>query len=100
MSEQLDSMLIDETKDALKETAQLIEAAANANGEEAKLLYARIADNLRNAKRRLVELEGNAVEKAKVAAKQTDEYVHAHPWQAVGIGAAVGLLIGFLVARR
>ncbi|WP_157314711.1 DUF883 family protein [Chitinibacter sp. FCG-7] len=100
MSEKLDSVLIDETKDALKETAQLIEAAANAQGEEAKVLYAKIADRLRGAKHRLLELEGNALEKAKVAAKQTDEYVHNHPWQAVGIGAAVGLLVGFLVARR
>ncbi|QLG87315.1 DUF883 domain-containing protein [Chitinibacter bivalviorum] len=100
MSNQIDSLLIDETKDALKETAQLIEAAANANGEEATALYAKIAENLRTAKHRLVELEGNALEKAKVAAKQTDEYVHTHPWQAVGIGAAVGLLVGFLVARR
>ncbi|QLI82719.1 DUF883 domain-containing protein [Chitinibacter fontanus] len=100
MTTQIDSVLIDETKDALKETAQLLEAAANAQGDEAKLLYAKIADNLRNAKHRLLELEGNAIEKAKVAAKQTDEYVHNHPWQAVGIGAAVGLLIGFLVARR
>lgn len=100
MTTQIDSVLIDETKDALKETAQLLEAAANAQGDEAKVLYSKIADNLRNAKHRLLELEGNAVEKAKVAAKQTDEYVHNHPWQAVGVGAAVGLLIGFLVARR
>ncbi|WP_373975116.1 DUF883 domain-containing protein [Chitinibacter sp. SCUT-21] len=100
MSTQIDSVLIDETKDALKETAQLIEAAANAQGEEAKALYAKIADNLRSAKHRLTELEGNAVEKAKVAAKHTDEYVHNHPWQAVGVGAAIGLLVGFLVARR
>jgi ElaB/YqjD/DUF883 family membrane-anchored ribosome-binding protein len=100
MSTEIDSLLIDETKDALKETAELIEAAANAHGDEAKVLYAKIADNLRNAKHKLVELEGNAVEKAKIAAKQTDEYVHSHPWQAVGVGAAIGLLVGFLVARR
>ncbi|WP_028450905.1 DUF883 family protein [Chitinibacter tainanensis] len=100
MAAQHETQLIDETKDALRETAQLIEAAANAQGEEAKQLYAKIADNLRTAKHRLVELETQSVDKAKQAAKQTDEYVHAHPWQAVGIGAAVGLLIGFLVARR
>ncbi|WP_247646631.1 YqjD family protein [Deefgea sp. CFH1-16] len=48
----------------------------------------------------MVEIESVAVNKAKVAAQQTDQYVHAHPWQAVGVGAAVGLLIGFLAARR
>jgi ElaB/YqjD/DUF883 family membrane-anchored ribosome-binding protein len=97
---QVESVLIDETKDVLRETAQLIEAAANASPEDSKKIYAKIAENLQGAKHRLVEIESAAVEKAKVAAKKTDEYVQAHPWQAVGVGAAVGLLIGFLAARR
>jgi ElaB/YqjD/DUF883 family membrane-anchored ribosome-binding protein len=97
---QLESVLIDETKDVLKETAELLEAAANASPEESKRIYAKIGENLRGAKTRLVEIESVAVEKAKVAAKKTDEFVQEHPWQAVGVGAAVGLLIGFLAARR
>ncbi len=97
---QVESMLIDETKDVLRETADLIEAAANASPEDSKKIYAKIAENLKSAKHRLVEIESVAVEKAKVAAKKTDEFVQEHPWQAVGVGAAVGLLIGFLAARR
>ena len=97
---QLESVLIDETKDVLKQTAELLEAAANASPEESKKIYAKIGENLRGAKNRLVEIESVAVEKAKVAAKKTDEFVQEHPWQAVGVGAAVGLLIGFLAARR
>lgn len=30
----------------------------------------------------------------------TDEYVHAHPWQTLGVAAAAGVLIGFLLTRR
>jgi ElaB/YqjD/DUF883 family membrane-anchored ribosome-binding protein len=30
----------------------------------------------------------------------TDDWVHMHPWGAVGLGAGVGFLIGLLVARR
>lgn len=97
---QVESLLIDDAKDVLRETAELIEAAANASPEESKKIYAKIAQNLNSAKHRLVEIESAAVEKAKVAAKRTDEFVHDHPWQAVGVGAAVGLLIGFLAARR
>jgi ElaB/YqjD/DUF883 family membrane-anchored ribosome-binding protein len=41
---------------------------------------------------------------AQKVAKQTDEYVHDSPWQALGIGAAlaalIGVSIGFLAARR
>lgn len=97
---QVESMLIDEAKDVLRETADLIEAAANASPEESKRIYAKIAENLQSAKHRLVEIESVAVEKAKIVAKKTDEFVQDHPWQAVGVGAAVGLLIGFLAARR
>ena len=95
-----ETALIDETKDVLKETAELLEEVANANAEESKRIYAKIAENLQGAKKRLVEIEEVAVDKARVAAKQTDDYVRQNPWQAVGIGAAVGLLIGVLVARR
>jgi ElaB/YqjD/DUF883 family membrane-anchored ribosome-binding protein len=30
----------------------------------------------------------------------TDEYVHENPWQAIGIGAAIGFLVGLVVSRR
>jgi ElaB/YqjD/DUF883 family membrane-anchored ribosome-binding protein len=36
----------------------------------------------------------------KDAARTTDEYVHEHPWGAVGVAAAAGLLLGVLIARR
>jgi len=30
----------------------------------------------------------------------TDDFVHDSPWQAVGIAALVGALVGILVTRR
>jgi ElaB/YqjD/DUF883 family membrane-anchored ribosome-binding protein len=41
-----------------------------------------------------------AVEKGKEAAHTTDEFVHEHPWKAVGIAAGVGLIVGLLIGRR
>jgi ElaB/YqjD/DUF883 family membrane-anchored ribosome-binding protein len=35
-----------------------------------------------------------------VAAKVTDEYVHENPWKAIGVTAALGLIVGMLIARR
>ena len=40
------------------------------------------------------------VEKSKAAAKATDTYVKDNPWKAVGIGAAVGVVLGMLINRR
>jgi ElaB/YqjD/DUF883 family membrane-anchored ribosome-binding protein len=37
---------------------------------------------------------------AKEAMDTTDAYVRSNPWRAVGVSAAVGALIGFLIARR
>jgi ElaB/YqjD/DUF883 family membrane-anchored ribosome-binding protein len=33
-------------------------------------------------------------------ARQADGYVRAHPWQAMGLAAAAGLVLGLLLARR
>jgi len=30
----------------------------------------------------------------------TDAYVHDQPWKAIGIGAALGFVLGFALARR
>ena len=40
------------------------------------------------------------MDRAKDAAKATDDYVHENPWQAIGIAAAVGLVAGLLMSRR
>ena len=38
--------------------------------------------------------------KTRAAAKATEDYVRANPWQAVGIAAAAGLVLGILATRR
>jgi ElaB/YqjD/DUF883 family membrane-anchored ribosome-binding protein len=30
----------------------------------------------------------------------TDDYVHDNPWQAIGVSAAIGFLVGLVIARR
>jgi ElaB/YqjD/DUF883 family membrane-anchored ribosome-binding protein len=37
---------------------------------------------------------------ARQAGATADDYVHDRPWQAVGIAALVGALVGLLAARR
>ena len=39
-------------------------------------------------------------EKTAAAAKATDKIVRHHPYQAIGIGFGVGLLVGMLVMRN
>ena len=39
-------------------------------------------------------------DRARDAARATDDYVHDNPWQAVGAAAAVGFVVGMLMTRR
>jgi ElaB/YqjD/DUF883 family membrane-anchored ribosome-binding protein len=75
-------------------------ATANQTGERINAARARLEETLRDTKARLSELQESAIERTKVAARRTDEYVHEHPWQAVGVGAAIGVLVGMLISRR
>jgi ElaB/YqjD/DUF883 family membrane-anchored ribosome-binding protein len=45
-------------------------------------------------------MEEAVVEKTKATAKATDVYVTENPWKAIGISAAVGVLVGALISRR
>jgi ElaB/YqjD/DUF883 family membrane-anchored ribosome-binding protein len=43
-----------------------------------------------------MDVRGNA----RHAAHVTTEYVRENPWRVIGIGAAAGLLLGYLATRR
>jgi ElaB/YqjD/DUF883 family membrane-anchored ribosome-binding protein len=55
---------------------------------------------LDNAKVMLGQLGTQVQDGAKQAMDTTDTYVRDNPWRAVGISAAVGALVGILIARR
>ena len=43
---------------------------------------------------------GQAQRQAKQALEAADRYVHAQPWEAIGIAAIAGLAMGVLLGRR
>jgi ElaB/YqjD/DUF883 family membrane-anchored ribosome-binding protein len=84
----------------LSEAEDLLKRASNETGERAKDLRAQVEAKLLAAKLRLQELEGEAMDHAKAAARFTDDYVHDNPWPAIGVAAGVGFLLGLLISRR
>lgn len=78
----------------------LLRATANHAGEEAAAARARIQNSLQVVKARLADAEAAVIERTQQAVKDTDQYVHDNPWQAVGIAAVAGAVIGMLIARR
>jgi ElaB/YqjD/DUF883 family membrane-anchored ribosome-binding protein len=78
----------------------LLKATANQGGEKLAEVRARAEESLKVAKARLLEAQDALIAKTREAARATDEYVHEKPWNAIGVAAGIGLLIGFLMGRR
>ena len=92
--------LVDEFAAVLAEAEEMLKRAATETGDKARDLRSQIETKLLRAKLAMQEIEGQAVDHAKRAARATDDYVHDNPWQAIGVAAAVGLLVGLLMGRR
>jgi len=92
--------LLSDLKAVVADSEELLEATAGAASERAAAARARVEESLRAARSKIDELDAEMLDRVKEAAKAADEYVHEHPWGAVGIAAAAGLLVGVLIARR
>jgi len=92
--------LIADFKVVIADAEAILKATANQSGESLAALRGKAAESLATAKVKLAEAQVIAKEKGRVAAEATDRYVHESPWSAVGIAAALGLLVGVLVSRR
>ncbi len=92
--------LVSDLKDVLNDVEMLMRQAANAGEEQAAELRHRAASALVQAQDKLVGLQRDVVRATRDAAYEADNFVHQNPWSSIGAAAAVGLLIGVLVARR
>lgn len=92
--------LVEDLRMVVADAEELLKATANQTGERIAAARARAGESLQVAKARLDEAQAAVVERTKVAARATDDYVHDNPWQAIGIAATVGLILGALISRR
>ncbi|WP_313704769.1 DUF883 family protein [Massilia sp.] len=90
--------LMADLKTVIHDAEAWLRHGSQLTGDELKAAKEKFERTLGAAKEGLVNLE--VVEKTKVAARATDEYVKENPWKAVGLGAAVGVVIGMLIARK
>lgn len=92
--------LKDDLATVVRDAEALIKASAEHGGEKTAEARARIRESLDAAKRRLHEAEQSAVRHGEEAVHATEDYARRNPWQAMGIAAGVGLILGVLLARR
>lgn len=92
--------LLEEFQALVSNTEKLLKNSESFAGEHAENLRSDIQKSLTRARESLKSAQENLCEQGKVAVEATEEYVGAHPWQAIGISAFVGLLLGLLLGRR
>jgi ElaB protein len=103
MNAQLDALKSDlkqDVRNVVNDTEQLLKAAARSGDDGLAELRTRLELQLRHLRAELGDLEASALQRARAAAHSADQTVRAHPYGAIGLAAAAGLLVGFLAARR
>jgi ElaB/YqjD/DUF883 family membrane-anchored ribosome-binding protein len=92
--------LVADLKVVVADAEELLRATAGQAGEKIGVARERIQASLSIARAKLSDAEQVIRDRSKEAAHATDEYVHDHPWNAVGIAVGIGLVIGLLIGRR
>lgn len=89
-----------EFKHFISDIEELVAQATSLTGEDLNKAKRTISTRINAAKDSLDDLSGTIAQKARSGAAATNTYVHEQPWAAIGAGAALGLLVGFLISRR
>ncbi|MBU3541391.1 YqjD family protein [Polynucleobacter sp. UB-Tiil-W10] len=92
--------LIGEFKSLMADAEALIKATEDHPGAAISSIRNKALETLAGAKESLSDVEGKLLDKAKSAADSADDFVHRSPWEAVGVAAGLGLLIGLFIGRR
>jgi ElaB/YqjD/DUF883 family membrane-anchored ribosome-binding protein len=85
--------LTGDLKNVVRDSEQFLAAIA---GEKAEAIREQLGELVESAREACCKLET----KAKAGLDSADHSVREHPYQAIGIAAAVGLIVGVLLARK
>ena len=91
--------LIEEFRTLIGDTERLLKHTQETAGGQTEELRSKINANLERAREALTAQESTLREQSQAVIQCTEEYVHTHPWQSIGIATGVGFLLG-LITRR
>ncbi|MDB5886900.1 MAG: hypothetical protein JWR74_3071 [Polaromonas sp.] len=92
--------LVSAIRSEILDAEEVLSATIEQSGEKIAKLRSRLEKRLREARLRLMVAEEALVAKTRAAAYATDDYVHSSPWTAMGVAAAVGVVVGLMAGRR
>lgn len=89
-----------EMRNLIADVEDLLKGVANVGDADVAKLRARVTDTLNSAKVSLREGTESLRLRANDAATTADSYVRERPWAAIGVAAAVGVVVGLWAGRR
>jgi ElaB/YqjD/DUF883 family membrane-anchored ribosome-binding protein len=89
-----------EIKSLIADVEDLVAKIADLNDADVIKVRSKVQHAIASAKESIADSADSLRQQAQRVAGTADDFVHDSPWQAVGIAALVGVLIGLVAARR
>jgi ElaB/YqjD/DUF883 family membrane-anchored ribosome-binding protein len=89
-----------EIKNLLADVEELVARIADLQDSDLDRVRSKVQRTLDAAKQSIAEGADSVKRQAQSVATTADDYIRENPWQAVGIAALVGAVLGTLLARR
>lgn len=94
----------DQLRKELKTLADTLEEVMQSSGDKSETEIQKLkekAENLvKTSRDTLAQTSEKIADHTREMADKADSYVHEKPWNGMGIAAAVGVVLGVLLARR
>jgi len=94
------SRLMTDVKAVVADAEDYLAATAGQSGEAYAAARAKLERTLDEVRAQAAAATRAVNEKTRAVARATDTYAHENPWEAVAVGASIGLLLGWLIGRR
>jgi ElaB/YqjD/DUF883 family membrane-anchored ribosome-binding protein len=92
--------LVADFRTLVADAEELLRATAGQAGDRLSGARDRLSERIRSARVRLDETDTAMRGRANEAAQATGEYVRENPWTAVGVAAAIGVILGLIIGHR
>jgi ElaB/YqjD/DUF883 family membrane-anchored ribosome-binding protein len=84
----------DELRAFLADVEDLVKKVANVGDADVARLRARVTGAIGDVRQTIGDTADSLRDRARLAVSVTDDYVHDRPWTAIGLAAAVGVIVG------